>query len=83
MGKEPEAGLLRPFIEAAQEIGDRRGQITISCGFLAAFQRVLAGSVNVLVPLVRTMINSNKHIGIFTERAWNMDENHFNNVGWS
>lgn len=92
MGKEPKAELIAPFIEAAKELeAEGVKAITTSCGFLAAFQRILADSVNVpvftsalmLAPLVHTMINSNKKIGIFTERAWNMDENHFKQVGWS
>ena len=92
MGKEPDAELLKPFIEAAQELeAEGVKAITTSCGFLAAFQRTLADSVNIpvftsalmLAPLVHSMINKNKKIGIFTERAWNMDENHFLKCGWS
>jgi len=92
MGKEPDNELLKPFIEAARELeAEGVKAISISCGFLAAYQRTLADAVTVpvftsalmLAPLVRTMINRDKKIGIFTERAWNMDENHFNKVGWS
>ena len=92
MGKEPEEGLLLPFIEAARELeAEGVKAITTSCGFLAAYQRVLADAVNIpvftsalmLAPLVRTMINKDKRIGILTERAWNMDENHFRKCGWS
>ena len=92
MGKEPDAELIKPFIEAARELeAEGVKAITTSCGFLAAFQRILADSVNIpvfsstliLAPLIRAMINKNKKIGIFTERAWNMNENHFIKCGWS
>ena len=92
MGRAPSADLITPFITAAQELeAEGVKAITTSCGFLAAYQRILADSVNIpvftsalmLVPLVHTMINRNQKIGIFTERAWNMTENHFNQVGWS
>lgn len=92
MGKEPDPELLKPFIEAARELeAEGVKAITTSCGFLSAFQRTLADSVNIpvftsalmLAPLVHSMINKNKKIGIFTERAWNMNENHFQKCGWS
>jgi len=92
MGKAPDAELLKPFIEAARELeAEGVKAITTSCGFLAAFQRELADAVNIpvftsaliLAPLVRAMINKDKKIGIFTERALNMNENHFQKVGWS
>ena len=92
MGRVPSEELIAPFISAAQELeAEGVRAITTSCGFLAAYQRILADSVNIpvftsalmLVPLVRTMINSNQKIGIFTERAWNMTEDHFNQAGWS
>ena len=92
MGKAPAEEVLQPFISAAQELeAEGVKAITTSCGFLAAYQRILADAVNVpvftsalmLAPLIHTMINKNKKIGIFTERAWNMTEEHFNQVGWS
>lgn len=92
MGKEPERETLRLFIDAAKEL-EQEGvkAITTSCGFLSAYQRELADAVQVpvftsalmLAPLVRAMINRDKVIGILTERAWNMNENHFNKAGWS
>ncbi len=92
MGIDPDSELLQPFIEAARELESEGVKaITTSCGFLAAFQRELADAVNIpvftsaliLAPLVRSMINQNKKIGIFTERAQFMNEGHFNKVGWS
>lgn len=92
MGKEPEKELLELFIQGARELeAEGVKAITTSCGFLAAYQKDLAAAVNVpvftsammLAPLVHTMINPAKKIGIFTERAWNINENHFNKAGWS
>lgn len=92
MGKEPERETLRLFIDAAKEL-EQEGvkAITTSCGFLSAYQRELADAVRVpvftsalmLAPLVHAMINRGRVIGILTERAWNMNENHFNKAGWS
>jgi len=85
-------GLLRPFIEAAREL-EREGvkAITTSCGFLSAFQKEIADAVGIpvftsalmLVPLVRAMLNKEKSIAIFTERANHLNEKHFNGAGWS
>lgn len=92
MGEKPDIELLSPFIDAAKELeAEGVKAITTSCGFLAAFQRELTAAVDIpvftsaliLVPLIRTMINKNKKIGIFTERAEYMNEGHFNKVGWS
>jgi len=92
MKEKPEPELLKPFIEAAQELeAEGVKAITTSCGFLAPFQRELADVVSIpvftsalmLVPLVHTLINHNRKIAIFTERAKYMNEGHFNKVGWS
>lgn len=92
MGDTPDSELLKPFIDAAHELEEEGVKaITTSCGFLAAFQRELADAVNIpvftsaliLAPLVKSMINKNKKIGIFTERAQYMNEGHFTKVGWS
>lgn len=92
MAPDADPALLKPFIEAAQELeAEGCKAITTSCGFLAKFQKELAKSVNIpvftsammLVPLVRTMINPDKEIAIFTERPWNLTEDHFNQLGWS
>ena len=92
MGDRPDLDILQPFILAAQEL-EREGvkAITTSCGFLAVFQKELKEAVGIpvftsaliLVPLVRAMLNKGKNIAIFTERAHNLNERHFNGVGWS
>lgn len=92
MGDTPDSELLKPFIDAARELeAEGVKAITTSCGFLAAFQRELADAVDIpvfasaliLAPLVKSMINKDKKIGIFTERAQHMNEGHFTKVGWS
>ena len=92
MGKERDPELLQPFIRAAQELeAEGCKAITTSCGFLANYQKELAKAVHIpvftsaimLVPLVRAMINPDLEIAIFTERAWNLTENHFLQAGFS
>jgi hypothetical protein len=92
MGHKPDPDLVGSFTEAAQEL-EREGvkAITTSCGFLAPFQKPLAESVNIpvftssllQVPMIHIMIGGHRPIGIFTERAEFMNDNHFNAVGWS
>ena len=92
MGDEPDLNMLQLFIQAAQEL-EREGvkAITTSCGFLSPFQKELTKSVSIpvftsalmLVPLIRAMLKKEKKIAIFTERAHNLNERHFNGVGWS
>src|SRR5205807_10461921 len=50
MGRDPDPGLLAPFLDAAREL-EAHGvrAITTSCGFLAVFQRELASAVSVPV----------------------------------
>ena len=91
MGSEPSKDLLKPFIEGAIEL-EKEGVkgITTSCGFLAPFQKQISEAVVIpvftsaliQVPMVRMMLGS-KQIGIFTECAENLNERHFNGVGWS
>ena len=92
MGKNPDPSLIQPFIEAAQELETEGCKaITTSCGFLAAFQPIIQDAVSIpvfcsaliLVPLVSKMISKNKVIGVLTERAQNMTDEHFQSVGWS
>lgn len=92
MGDTPDTSLLRPFIEAANELESEGVKaITTSCGFLTPFQKELAAAVEIpvftsgllLVPLVRAMLPPDKDIIIFTERAHHMNERHFNGAGWS
>lgn len=92
MGDRPDATLLDPFIAAARELeAEGVRAITTSCGFLAQFQTRLAESVSVpvftssllLVPLINTLLGGGRTIGIFTERAQHMTEEHFRGAGWS
>ena len=89
---EGDQALLEPFLTGAKELEKAGvGAITTSCGFLANFQKELASAVHIpvftsaimLVPLVRAMINPEQEIAIFTERAWNLTENHFLQAGFS
>lgn len=92
MGDIPEAELLRPFIDAARELeAEGVKAITTSCGFLAPFQKQISAAVDIPVfvssliqaPLIQAMIAPGKAIGIFTERAEHLNEDHFQGVGWS
>jgi len=92
MGHSPDPELIVPFVEAARQLeAEGVKAITTSCGFLAPFQTHLAEAVKIPVfassllqaPLIRTMIGGNRPIGIFTERAKFMNEDHFKGVGWS
>ncbi|WP_197700498.1 hypothetical protein [Variovorax sp. HW608] len=92
MGDSPWPDLLEPFISAAREL-EREGVqcITTSCGFLAPFQKHLAAAVNVPVlvssllqaPLIHALLPPGKVIGVFTERAHHLNDDHFKGVGWS
>ncbi|SDI54470.1 aspartate/glutamate racemase family protein [Alloyangia pacifica] len=92
MGEHPDEALIQPFIEAAQELeAEGVKAITTSCGFLAPFQKPLAASVNIPVftssllqaPLIHAMLPPGQVIGVFTERAHNLNDDHFRGVGWS
>ena len=92
MGHSPDPGLIEPFVEAARELESEGVKaITTSCGFLAPFQKHLAEAVNIPVfassllqaPLIHVMIGGSRPIGIFTERAEFMADDHFKGVGWS
>ena len=90
--KNADSQLIRPFIEAAQELG-REGcrAITTSCSFLGGFQRRLADAVHVpvftstllLVPIVYNMLSRERKIGILTESQDILPEAYFNQAGWS
>lgn len=71
--KDP--SLLKPFIEAAQELEmEGVNSIVGSCGFMALFQREIVNAVNIPVamssllqlPMLLRMINSHKKVGIIT-----------------
>ena len=90
--KNADERLLQPFIRAAQQLeAEGCKAITTSCGFLGSFQQQLADAVSIpvftstllLVPMIRTMLNRNRSIGILTECADMMTEIHFNQAGWS
>ncbi|MGE4277555.1 MAG: hypothetical protein AB7E30_10335 [Lawsonibacter sp.] len=84
--------LIKPFIDAAHKLEDAGCKaIATSCSFLAGFQRQLADAVNIpvftstliLAPMIHTMLNRNRSIGILTECADVMTELYFNQAGWS
>ena len=92
MGYEPDPSLIQPFIEGARELEAEGAKvITTSCGFLAPFQEVLAGSVSVTVatssllqvPMVSRMIGPDQRVGILTERSQFMSDIHFEKVGFT
>jgi len=92
MGHSPDPELIVPFVEAARQLeAEGVKAITTSCGFLAPFQKHLAEAVKIPVfassllqaPLIHAMIGDDRPIGIFTERAKFMNEDHFKGVGWS
>ena len=90
--KNANARLIQPFIKAAREL-EAAGckAITTSCSFCAGFQKQLADSVHIpvftstlmLVPMLRTMLNHDRSIGILTECAELLTEPYFNQCGWS
>ena len=92
MGQDPDPALLQPFIDAAKELeAEGCRAITTSCGFLAKFQKELAASVSIpvftsgmmLAHLAKQMIGPDKKVAIFTERAWNITEEHFTSLGFT
>ncbi|MFZ5753954.1 MAG: aspartate/glutamate racemase family protein, partial [Bacillota bacterium] len=88
--KEADADLLKPFIEAAQEL-EKEGvkAIATSCGFLAIFHRELADAVKIplwsssllQVHLAHAVISKKKKVGVITARAQTLTERHFAGVG--
>lgn len=88
--READPTLIRPFIEAAQEL-EKEGvsAITTSCGFLAIFQELLADAVNIpvfassllQVPLVHRMLKNGQKVGIMTASKPHLTKLHFEGVG--
>ena len=81
--------LLAPFIEAARQLeAEGVKAITTSCGFLALWQKELAGAVSIpvltssllQVPLVWQMTGK-RPVGIITAKAGNLTEAHLAAVG--
>ncbi|MEH6651430.1 MAG: aspartate/glutamate racemase family protein [Motiliproteus sp.] len=86
--RDPE--LLKPFIEAAQEL-EREGvkAITGSCGFLALHQKAIADAVKVpvfmssliQVPLVSRMLGSDQKVGVVVANRDALSRDHLDGVG--
>ncbi len=82
--------LLPAFIEGARFL-EREGvrAISTNCGFLARFQRELAGAVSIpvftsslmLVPLVHRMLPPGRAVGILTVDASSLNAEHFAGAG--
>lgn len=82
--------LVSPFIQAAQKLEKEGARlITTSCGFLALFQRIIAGEIGVpfisssliQVPLVYGMLGKGKRVGILTADAGRLTGEHFKEAG--
>jgi hypothetical protein len=87
---ESDPELLRPFVEAAQELqAEGVRAITTSCGFLALFQKEMAASVNIPVftssllqaPVVYRMLKPDQKIGILTAHGETLEPRHLRAVG--
>ena len=88
--RERDPELLKPFIEAAQEL-EREGvkAITGSCGFLALHQKALADAVDIpvfmssmiQVPLVSRMLKSDQKIGVVVANSDALTADHLTGVG--
>ena len=86
--RDPE--LLKPFIEAAQQL-EREGvkAITGSCGFLALHQKEIADAVNVpvfmssliQVPLVSRFLKRDQKVGVVVANSDALTEDHLKGVG--
>ncbi len=86
----PDPGLLRPFTEAAAEL-EAAGvsAITSACGFLAVFQRELAGAVQVplysssllQVAMVHRMLSPDREVGVLTASAASLSQRHLAGAG--
>jgi Asp/Glu/hydantoin racemase len=88
--RERAAGLLQPFIEAAQGLVDQGcGAISTSCGFLALFQNELQAALPVPVAAssllqiapAQAQLPSGKKVGIITIAAESLTADHLRGVG--
>jgi hypothetical protein len=86
----PDPSLLQPFIRAAVDLAAAGvGAITSACGFLALFQRELAGAVRVpvyasslmQVPMVHRMLPAGRKVGVLTASAASLSRAHLAGVG--
>ncbi|MCK9217294.1 MAG: aspartate/glutamate racemase family protein [Firmicutes bacterium] len=91
LNKNPE-GFARKFIEAAKELENEGVKaITTCCGLAIKYQKEVKEALNIpffasiynLVPLIHSMIASNKVIGIFHDIDRGTDDTTFNLAGWS
>ncbi len=90
--REQDPELLKPFIEAAQEL-EREGvkAITGSCGFLALHQKEIADAVSVpvfmssliQVPLVSRFLKHGQKVGVVVANSEALTEAHLKGVGIS
>ncbi|MEH6472642.1 MAG: aspartate/glutamate racemase family protein [Halopseudomonas sp.] len=88
--RERDPELLKPFIEAAQEL-EREGvkAITGSCGFLALHQKAIADVVKIpvfmssliQVPLVSRMLASDQKVGVVVANSDALSHDHLVGVG--
>jgi aspartate/glutamate racemase len=87
--KECDPTLLDPFVDAARELeGEGVKAIATSCGFLAVYQRQLAGAVKIPVfsssllqiHLAKTVIGDRRQVGIITARAQSLTNRHLAGV---
>lgn len=89
---ERDPSLLAPFVAAARDLErDGASAITTSCGFLALFQRELAGSVRVplwtssllLVAGIESRLPAGRRVGIVSADAASLTADHLRAVGAS
>lgn len=88
--RERDPELLKPFIEAAQQL-EREGvkAITGSCGFLALHQKEIADAVNVpvfmssliQVPLVSRLLKRDQKVGVVVANSDALSTDHLKGVG--
>ena len=86
----PDEDLLEPFLRAAVElVNEGIDAITTSCGFLAMFQKELAGKVSVpvftsslmMAPMISKMLGPSKKVGIMTAHSRSLNHRHFEGAG--
>lgn len=88
--RDADVSLLKPFIEAAQELESQGVKaITTSCGCLAIFQQEMASSVSIpmftssllQIPFVYNVIGRRGKIGIITAKKDSVTKRHFEGAG--
>jgi Asp/Glu/hydantoin racemase len=90
--RNAETGLVEPFLRAAQALeAEGCRAITTSCSFPAGFQRRLADAVHIpvfastllLAPMLHTMLNRDRTIGILSDCPDLMTDAYFREAGWT